>query len=77
MINMNAHEQARQHLSAGSGGWRRQPWLRPGLVWFGFDLIAPTALPYALLRLGGCRYVALLASASVICPVTIIGKALS
>jgi len=46
-------------------GRRRPPWLRPGLLWFAFDLLAPTALLYVLLWLGSGLYVALLASASV------------
>jgi hypothetical protein len=44
---------------------RRPRWLRPGLLWFAFDLLAPTALLYVLLWLGSGLYVALLASASV------------
>lgn len=45
---------------------RRHPrWLRPGLLWFAFDLIAPTALLYVLLWRGSSLYLALLASASV------------
>lgn len=44
---------------------RRPTWLRPGLLWFAFDLLAPTALLYALLWRGSSLYVALLASASV------------
>lgn len=46
-------------------GRRRPRWLRPGLLWFGFDLLAPTALLYVLLWLGSGLYVALLASAVV------------
>src|SRR5215203_3447157 len=65
MITMPARAQIRPGLSRGSGGWRRPSWLRPGLVWFGFDLIAPTALLYALLWFGMSLYGALLASASV------------
>ena len=44
---------------------RRAPWVRPGLLWFGFDLLAPTALIYVLLWLGSGLYLALLASAAV------------
>jgi hypothetical protein len=44
---------------------RRPPWLRPGLFWFAFDLLAPTALIYVLLWLGSGLYAALLASAVV------------
>lgn len=44
---------------------KRPAWLRPGLLWFGFDLLAPTALLYVLLWLGFGLYVGLLASASV------------
>jgi hypothetical protein len=46
-------------------GWRRPRRLRPGLLWFAFDLLAPTALVYVLLWYGSSLYVALLASASV------------
>ncbi|HYF66399.1 MAG TPA: VC0807 family protein [Herpetosiphonaceae bacterium] len=42
----------------------RPAWLRPGLVWFAFDLLAPTALIYALLWLGASLYLALLGSAA-------------
>ncbi len=65
MINLNARAQIRPGLPRGSGGWRRPSWLRAGLVWFGFDLIAPTALLYVLLWIGVSLYGALLASASV------------
>ncbi len=44
---------------------RRSPWVRPGLFWFAFDLLAPTALIYVLLWLGSGLYIALLASAAV------------
>jgi hypothetical protein len=44
---------------------RRPSWLRPGLLWFAFDLLAPTALLYLLLWRGASLYVALLASASI------------
>jgi hypothetical protein len=44
---------------------KRPAWLRPGLLWFGFDLLAPTALLYVMLWLGSSLYTALLASASV------------
>ncbi len=40
-------------------------WMRPGLLWFAFDLLAPTALLYVLLWLGSGLYLALLASAFV------------
>jgi hypothetical protein len=43
----------------------RPAWLRPGLLWFAFDLLAPTALLYVMLWRGSSLYVALLASASV------------
>jgi hypothetical protein len=46
-------------------GQRRLAWLRPGLLWFAFDLLVPTALVYVLLWRGASLYVALLASASV------------
>ena len=46
-------------------GRRRPPWLRRGLLWFAFDLLAPTALLYVLLWLGSGLYLALLASAFV------------
>jgi hypothetical protein len=46
-------------------GWKRPTWLRPGLLWFAFDLLAPTALLYVMLWLGSSLYVALLASATV------------
>jgi hypothetical protein len=39
--------------------------LRPGLLWFAFDLLGPTALVYVLLWRGASLYVALLASAAV------------
>jgi hypothetical protein len=42
----------------------RPRWRRPGLLWFAFDLLAPTALVYLLLWRGAGLYVALLASAS-------------
>src|SRR5512138_708320 len=44
---------------------RRSAWVRPGLLWFAFDLLAPTALIYVLLWLGSSLYLALLASAAV------------
>jgi hypothetical protein len=44
---------------------RRPAWLRPGLLWFAFDLLAPTALIYVLLWLGSGLYMALLGSAAV------------
>jgi hypothetical protein len=44
---------------------RRPRWLRPGLLWFAFDLLAPTALLYVLLWRGASLYLALLGSASV------------
>jgi len=46
-------------------GRRRPTWPRRGLLWFAFDLLAPTALLYVLLGLGSSLYAALLASASV------------
>ena len=46
-------------------GRRRPAWLRPGLLWFAFDLLAPTALLYVMLWLGSSLYVAFLVSASV------------
>lgn len=49
---------------AGASERRRPRWLRPGLLWFAFDLLAPTALIYVLLWLGSSLYIALLASAS-------------
>ena len=45
--------------------WRRPSWLRPGPLWFAFDLLVPTALLYVLLWRGSSLYVALLASASI------------
>lgn len=44
---------------------RRSRWVRPGLLWFALDLLAPTALIYVLLWLGSGLYLALLASAAV------------
>jgi hypothetical protein len=44
---------------------RRLGWLRPGLLWFAFDLLVPTALLYVLVWLGYSLYLALLASASI------------
>src|SRR6188472_3589794 len=46
-------------------GLKRPSWLWPGLLWFGFDLLVPTALVYVLLWGGSSLYVALLASAAV------------
>jgi hypothetical protein len=46
-------------------GRLRPTWLRPGPLWFAFDLLVPTALVYVLLWRGASLYVALLASASV------------
>jgi hypothetical protein len=43
---------------------RRARWLRPGLFWFAFDLIAPTALFYIMVWRGSSLYLALLASAA-------------
>jgi hypothetical protein len=43
----------------------RPAWLRPGLLWFAFDLLAPTALIYVLLWVGAGLYMALLGSAAV------------
>jgi hypothetical protein len=42
---------------------RRPRWLRPGLLWFAADLLAPTALFYLLLWGGTSLYLALVASA--------------
>jgi hypothetical protein len=43
---------------------RRLPrWLRPGLLWFAFDLLAPTALFYVMVWSGTGLYLALLVSA--------------
>jgi hypothetical protein len=42
---------------------RRPSWLRPGLLWFAFDLLAPTGLIYLLIWQGVSLYLALLASA--------------
>jgi hypothetical protein len=39
--------------------------MRPGLLWFALDLLAPTALIYVVLWLGSGLYLALLASAAV------------
>ena len=39
-------------------------WLRPGFLWFAFDLLVPTALLYVLLWLGASLYLAILGSAS-------------
>jgi hypothetical protein len=44
--------------------WRVR-WLRPGLIWFAFDLLAPTALFYVMRWHGSSLYLALLASAAV------------
>jgi len=44
--------------------WRHPSWLRPGLIWFAFDLLVPTALLYVMLWLGSSLYLALLASAA-------------
>ena len=41
----------------------RPAWLRPGTLWFAFDLLVPTALVYVVLWGGGSLYFALLASA--------------
>lgn len=65
MVNNAARDQLRQTFTGPSGAWRRPSWLRPGVIWFGLDLIAPTALLYVLLWRGSSLYVALLASASV------------
>ncbi len=65
MITLDARPQLRHMFAGSSGGWRRSSWLRPEVIWFGFDLIAPTALLYVLLGFGSSLYVALLASASV------------
>ncbi len=43
----------------------RPRWLRPGLLWFAFDLLAPTALLYVMLWLGSSLYIAFLASGAV------------
>jgi hypothetical protein len=42
---------------------KRPSWLKPGLLWFAFDLLAPTGLVYLLLWHGFSLYLALLASA--------------
>jgi hypothetical protein len=65
MTDLHARAQSRPGFAVVGRGWRRPSWLRPGLLWFGFDLIAPTALIYVLLWGGSSLYVALLASASV------------
>ncbi len=44
---------------------RRPGFLGPGLLWFAFDLLVPTALLYILVWLGYSLYLALLASASI------------
>ncbi len=46
-----------------AAGSRLRRWLRPQLIWFLADLIAPTALIYVLVGLGSSLYGALLASA--------------
>lgn len=46
-----------------AGQWRPR-WLRPGLLWFAFDLLGTTGLLYVVLWLGGSLYLAMLASAS-------------
>jgi hypothetical protein len=53
-------------MTAAPGAARtgRARWLRPGLIWFAFDLLAPTALLYVVLWRGGSLYGALLASAT-------------
>lgn len=43
---------------------RRPRWARPGLLWFAFDLLAPTALIYVLRWWGFSLYIGLLASAT-------------
>jgi hypothetical protein len=44
-------------------GRTRPSWLRPGTLWFAFDLLVPTALIYVVLWAGFSLYLALLASA--------------
>lgn len=44
---------------------RRPRWLRPGLLWFAFDLIVPTVLFYVMIWAGTGLYLALLGSAAV------------
>jgi hypothetical protein len=45
--------------------WGRSPQVWRRVLWFAFDLLAPTALIYVLLWLGSGLYIALLASAAV------------
>jgi hypothetical protein len=50
-------------FNARATATRRPRWLRPGLFWFAFDLLVPTALFYGLVWSGAGLYLALLVSA--------------
>jgi hypothetical protein len=65
MTDTHARAQFGPGFAMYGRGWRRPSWPRPGLLWFGFDLIAPTVLLYVLIWGGASLYAALLASASV------------
>ncbi len=54
---------APMELATTPGTRRRPRWLRPGLLWFAFDLLVPTALFYVMVWLGTGLYLALLVSA--------------
>jgi hypothetical protein len=43
----------------------RPRWLRPGLLWFAFDLFAPTILLYVMLWFGSSLYLAFLVSGAI------------
>ena len=61
---MQSHAHSPSTSRSAHSSRRRPAWLRPGLLWFAFDLLAPTALLYVVLWRGGSLYLALLASAS-------------
>lgn len=44
-------------------GRKRPLWLRPGLLWFAFDMLAPSGLFYLAINSGASIYLGLLASA--------------
>lgn len=44
-------------------GRKRPRWMRPGLLWFAFDMLAPTGLFYLMIDNGASIYLGLLASA--------------
>ncbi len=52
-----------RHRNTRLSWWKRPAWVRPGLLWFAFDMLAPTGLFYLTIDNGASVYLGLLASA--------------